>query len=359
MSDPEAVTIDGDTVELRATGAARFFEAAFLLVWIAFWAIGEAVVLAILGSMLGALFGFFRDSYVTQFGRSVIERAPGFEIGFVAVFLFLMAWLSLWTVGGVAAIYTCLRLTGGADRLTVTGGLLELRWRAGPLWRTRRFDRSRMRRIRVRPHDKAVVADMASGTITLTNLGTAAERASVNEWLRRRLGLDSAVAKPFEPLDAPPGWRATRGDAGAIHLARPRNGRSTVAALMAVLTAIALYAWYIDSQRHGPPSLWPGVAIGLLAFAAAWVAWAYEEWIVHPQQLDYRLRFGPLVKERTFRGARLEMTSHTDSDGDTRYKLIVRDDDKKRTIVSSISDDVEVIECARWMEAATGFRLTR
>ena len=53
------------------------------------------------------------------------------------------------------------------------------------------------------------------------------------------------------------------------------------------------------------------------------------------------------------------MTSHTDSDGDTRYKLLVRDDAKKRTITSSMFDDTEVVDCARWMEAATGFKLVK
>ena len=65
------------------------------------------------------------------------------------------------------------------------------------------------------------------------------------------------------------------------------------------------------------------------------------------------------MKERTFRNAHLQMTSHTDSDGDTRYKLLVRDDEKKRTIASSMFDDTEVVDCARWMEAATGFRLMK
>ena len=129
------------------------------------WAIAEAIVVAVVGSMLAALFGFLRDSELTRLGRSVLERGPGFEIGFMAAFLFLMVWLTLWTFGGLAALYACLRLLAGSDRLTVTGGLLELTWHAGPVHRTHHFDRSRLRRIRIRSHDKAVVADTASGTI--------------------------------------------------------------------------------------------------------------------------------------------------------------------------------------------------
>jgi hypothetical protein len=359
MSDRDVITVEGDSVTLRATGVGRYVEAVVLGVWIVFWAIGEAFALAVVGSMMAALFGFLRDSELTRLGRSVLDRAPGFEIGFMAMFLFLMVWLALWTAGGLAALYSCVRLLAGSDRLTVTGDELELTWHAGPVHRTHHFDRNRLRRIRIRSHDKAVVADMVSGTITLTNLGTVGERASVCDWLRHRLGLDAAQPRTFDPLSPPLGWRTTRGDSGAIHLSRPTTGRFTVAAIMAAIAAVALYAWYVDIHRNGLHSLWPGVVIALLSLAAAWVAWAREEWIARDQQLEYRMRFGPLVRERRFRNAHFQMTSHTDSDGDTRYKLLVRDDAKKRTIASSIFDDTEVVDCARWMEAATGFRLVK
>src|SRR3712207_5856562 len=104
MFDRDGIIVEGDGIILRASGVGRYVEAAFLSVWILFWIVSEAFVLAVLGSMIAALFGFFRDSEVTRLGRSALERSPGFEIGFVAVFLFLMLWLSLWTVGGIAAI---------------------------------------------------------------------------------------------------------------------------------------------------------------------------------------------------------------------------------------------------------------
>ena len=77
MSDRDVITVEGDSVTLRATGVGRYVEAAFLGVWIVGWAIGEAFALAVLGSMLAALFGFLRDSELTRLGRSVLERAPG------------------------------------------------------------------------------------------------------------------------------------------------------------------------------------------------------------------------------------------------------------------------------------------
>jgi len=359
MSDRDVITVEGDSVTLRASGVGRYVEAAFLAVWILAWAIGELFALAVLGSMLAALFGFLPDGELTRLGRSVLERAPGFEMGFLAIFLFLMLWLSLWTFGGLAAVYRCLRLAAGSDRVTVRGGLLELTWCAGPIRRTRHFDRNRIRRIRVRSHDKAVVADMVSGAVTLTNLGTVPARAALCDWLRRRLGLESVSHPRFDALSPPPGWRATRGEAGAIHLARPTQGRSAVAAVMAVIAGISLYAWSADVARNGLQSLWPGVVIALLSLAAAWVAWSREEWVAGQQRLEYRLRFGPLLRERVFHHAELRMTSHVDSEGDTRYKLQVHDGEHKRTITASLFDDTEVVDCARWMEAVTGFKLVQ
>ena len=84
---------------------------------------------------------------------------------------------------------------------------------------------------------------------------------------------------------------------------------------------------------------------------------AREEWIVRRGHLEYRLQFGPLLKERRFDDGLLEMTHTKDSDGDSRYRLVVRDASKKRTFDSSLYDDAELVDCARWLEASTGFPL--
>ncbi len=66
MSDRGVITVGGDSVTLRATGIGRYVEAGFLGLWIVLWAIAEAFVLAVLGSMLAALFGFLRDSALSS-----------------------------------------------------------------------------------------------------------------------------------------------------------------------------------------------------------------------------------------------------------------------------------------------------
>ena len=118
-----------------------------------------------------------------------------------------------------------------------------------------------------------------------------------------------------------------------------------------------LYAWTREAPGEGVAIGWQLLLIALLAFAAAWVTWAREEWIVRRGHLEYRLQFGPLLKERRFDDGQLEVTHTKDSDGDSRYRLIVRDASKKRTFDSTLYDDAELVDCARWLEASTGFPL--
>ena len=107
-------------------------------------------------------------------------------------------------------------------------------------------------------------------------------------------------------------------------------------------------------RRSGPRFL-----SHLLALTSAWTGLADQEWLVGANRLDYRLWLGPFAREHAFRQGRLELTRTIDSDGDAHYKLIVRDDSRKRTIASSNFDDAELTDCARWLESATGFRLVR
>jgi hypothetical protein len=287
MSNREEITIVGDSVTLRSKGIARYFEGAFLLVWLGFWMVGEGVALLVLGSMLTALFGFLRESEFTRLGRSVIERGPGYEIGFVFIYVFLVVWVTFWTIGGCAAWYRFLRLIAGTDRVSVTGGALGLRWRAGPIGRTRRFERADLRRIRVRAHDKALVADLVSKTMTISDLGSAGERQSLADWLRGRLGLDEAAQPAFDPLTPPPGWQVTRGESGVLHLSRPARGRRVAGGVMGMLTAVGVYAWSVDVAQSGLASPWPALAIGVFALGSAWVGLAHQEWLVstHPARL--------------------------------------------------------------------------
>ena len=121
--------LQGDAIVRRPVGIGRFVEGAFLGIWLASWSLFEAIVLDVMGSMLLALFGFLRDSRLTSLGRAAVERAPGFEVGILFVYLFLIVWISLWTFAGLAAGYRFLRLLGGSDRLALVGGHGDLNCR--------------------------------------------------------------------------------------------------------------------------------------------------------------------------------------------------------------------------------------
>lgn len=84
MSNRDEITVEGDSVTLRPKGVARFFEAAFLAVSLAFWAVGEGVALIVLSSMLNVtsvgdviLSGTIalETSYLLQGGVTLFDRA--------------------------------------------------------------------------------------------------------------------------------------------------------------------------------------------------------------------------------------------------------------------------------------------
>jgi hypothetical protein len=66
---------------------------------------------------------------------------------------------------------------------------------------------------------------------------------------------------------------------------------------------------------------------------------------------------GPWISEYPYDHAQFAIERTTDSDGDDLYRLILRSARGERTIQSAINDDGEIVECARWLAARTGFAL--
>ena len=340
-----------DSITLRPRGVARYVGVIFLAVWIAGWAIGEGLALAVLSSMMLSLAGLFRDSRWTEFGRSMLGPSAGF--GFV--FVFMLVWGTLWTVGGIAACWQFLRLAAGSDTAAIVPEGMRLTRRAGPIRRTTLFERAGIRRVRIRSHDKALVADTTSGTRFLTDLGTVKDREELAAWMRARLNLSSAPATPTDVSIAPPGWQVTRADSGALRLWRPTRSRRIAAAIMWAVTAVVAYA---SLQSREPAAIgWLLALLSLLVFGSAWLSWAREDWLARTGHLRYELQFGPFLRADDFNHARLELTRSVDSDGDAKYRLTVLNGSRKRTIETTMFDDAELVECARWVEAATGFPL--
>ena len=334
-------------------GVARYIGAAFLMVWLAGWVVGEAVAIIFLvmliRSVLGSLVGV---SWPVPGGEWIAGGAAGF------FFLFLVIWLALWTVGGFAAITHLLRSLAGEDLVTVRAGDVELVRRAGPFRRVRTLDRSRIRRVRIRRHDHAVVIDTASGTEPITAYGTRDERQGLAEWLQRQLALPDD-GRRIDTDTAPPGW-LMRVEGNAARLTRmDPQAHLTGTIISWAIAAFTGLIWY-GSTTAGPES---GSAIALaltllLACWAAWVTWSHREWLVSHDELTWHRRFATWKSTRSFKSAQLEVVISTDSDNDDHYELKVVDGHGKKRISSEMNDHASVVDLGQWLSARTGFALT-
>ena len=270
--------------------------------------------------------------------------------------LFLLFWLTFWTIGGIVALTQVMRSLAGEDVIVVTASGFELVRQAGPFRRRNAFDRSAIRRLRMRPHDKAVVADTANGTRVITTFGLPAERDEVADWLSRHLGLSDADA---EAGTLPATWEV-RTEAEVAYVRKVRPGARFTRSLIAwLLTAGIASAWYasLDAKTSGRniPAL---VLTLLVAAGAALSTWGRRELLVRHGELMFCRSFAMWTTERAFRSARLELTHETDSDNDSHYKLIVTDAAGSQTVHSQVHDSGEVVDLAHWLAGRTGFPLT-
>ena len=341
------------TVTLRPTRPWRYLEAAFLALWLAGWAIGEVFA-------VGAIAAFV-VSAIPALNRIVLSSLPDtLATGVtVFVFLFLLVWTTFWTIGGIAALTTLLRHLAGEDRLQLVPAGIELTRRAGPFRRVRTIDRGHIRRIRVRAHDQALVADTLSGSEFLTELGTVDDRRHTCRWLREGLRLpDEVVALDF--ATAPPGWDAELAEDGSTRLTRrARRARPIQSVILWSVTALVALGWIRGTpmDRFTGATVVAQVMTAVLAMASAWLTWERSSWFAKPGRLMFRRQIGPWISERHFEHAQLAIESST-SDGDSSYQLIVRTANHQRTIQSAVNDDGEIVDCARWIAARTGFSLS-
>jgi hypothetical protein len=337
---------------LRASGVWRYVGALFLFIWLAGWTIVEAVGVVLFVSLVASLAG-------TALG-SPIPWAPDWGTAAVASFvlLFGLVWLLLWTIAGMAVMTQLFRSVAGEDRIRLIQEGVELVRRAGPFRRTRTFDRASVRRVRLRRGDKALVMDAAHGTQVLTEFGAATDRATICAWLKEQLGL--VAGRALGAQEAPPGWTIIL-NAGDIVLARlDRRTRRIQAAIMWLVTGVVSLGWLAALGTAGEFGGADSAALtltALLAAGAAWVTWGRSEWIVREGRLAFRRCFAAWCREETFDQAHLEIETHTDSDGDDHFRLVVHDTSRRRTIAKSINDEADVVDFGRWLASRTGFHL--
>src|SRR5258708_7496078 len=103
-------------VTLNAQGSGRYFGATFLGLWLCGWLAGECFGLWLLGNAAVAMISG------DGLGSGPIRIQPGAAI---AIGGFVVLWLTIWTIGGIAALHEFFRLLCGEDRMSSGGsGLL-------------------------------------------------------------------------------------------------------------------------------------------------------------------------------------------------------------------------------------------
>ncbi len=311
-------------MRLKPQGAGRFVSAAFLLFWLCGWAVGEGFALWILGKGASALL----TGESPADGGAPLEAGPAVAFG-----AFLLLWLALWTLGGIAAMGAVLRLLWSEDRLIAhAGGLTAVRFR-GPFRRTREFPRDTVRRIVLVPRNDTLGVEMARETVELSCLGTRAEREETARALRSELGLspDETATEPgvaTEPAVAtlPKGWQEIITPEGERALVSDLATRKIQARVLGFVTlGMGTVALFLLGQSMGLPALLP---LGLISMAASlalawgtvWLARGRMEWRIEGGKVTLRRRFRSSVRD-VFEAHRLELTIRSDSDGDDWFTL--------------------------------------
>ena len=95
--------------------------------WLAGWVVGEVFAVGMLATITAALANIFSEHLPAWHTDIVSNGGVAFAI------LFLVLWLTLWTIGGIAAITQLTRSLVGEDVIGLSESGFEVVRRAGPL----------------------------------------------------------------------------------------------------------------------------------------------------------------------------------------------------------------------------------
>jgi hypothetical protein len=350
-------TFSGFQATLRLRGVARFVGAAFLFVWLCGWTFGEGFALWILFAGAKSLL----TGQPPEPGRSPLELAPALATG-----LFLIAWLTLWTFGGIAAWYELMRLLFSRDRLRVTGHGLEITRRVGVFSSTRRLPRTQLRRIYCRA-GSVVMVETVNESVELTRNARLAETDELVRLLSAELNLEAS--KPLPPA-LPPDWREITVAGRTLLVKDPltRRKQAILAWLVALPLCVTAALCFRDAIMRNPGLYGLGAVVGAFALPATWGAWRLAftrvEWELQPGRLIQQRRRGSKIRV-LFEGRVLVVDSSRDSDGDIWYAAGIlaptttqptgREKRRsRRNLVKQMHDSTEPRRLAEWIAGKTG-----
>ena len=347
-------TLAGLHIALRPAGFSRFGSALFLSVWLVGWAAGEAFALWAL--VVGA-WALLTGSPMTS-GSELLELGPALAGG-----LFLLVWLSIWTLGGYAAAAELLRLLFGGDEITARADGLEVVHRYGP-FRSKKFILgAELRSIHRLPRTHALVATTTRESVELTRLGSHDDRARLAEMLTQELRLGTTTP----PAALPEAWREMKSVEGETVLVRDpdtRRKQARVALLITLpvlATAVVLLIQTAQNPNLGALAAVVTAFALALSYGAARLSFSRSEWKITPGKLTLQRRSGSKLTTK-FTGVSLELRETSDSDGDPWYELVAVGDGtaallhrnpkaNTRVIHNRSNDPGEIRALGEWLSA--------
>jgi hypothetical protein len=299
---------------LAIRGIGRFFSAAFLAFWLAGWAAGEAFALWILA--VGA------RSVLTGEPPGAGQKPMSPEMALGAG-LFLLFWLALWTIGGIAAWRELLRLLFGRDRILAQPDCVEVEQSCGLFRRVKRLPREGIRRFYRMPGSAALCVETASGTTELTRLGTPAERAELEQTLNAEF---HCAAQPEHSSALPKDWcEVISLERDAVLVKDPavrRKQARTMWIICAVLSMVPVYLISAARERLDFGAvLFFFVLTAAAGWGATWLSFGRKEWRLAQSRLILQRRFGHNRKLR-FEAASLELVEDNSGEGGPTYSLM-------------------------------------
>jgi hypothetical protein len=308
-------TLPGWRLKLKPHGCSRYVSGVFLAFWLCGWAAGEAFAVWLL----------VRGGISLLTGNPPGTGHKPLPLGLaLAAGLFILVWLTLWTIGGIAAFAELFRMLWGEDRLEVLGGRLIVTHIRGPFRNRRAYDRTSIRRIGLLGRDNRLVMEYARDHIELSRLGTQEER------VRGAAALRAELAIPEEPVMSsgvlPKDWEDIITPEGARVLVADRSVRQkqTRTAFIGTLLLAAVTFVAARNSLHRSQSIPPSIILLVFTLAAAagtlWLARGRYEWRIEKGVLTLRKRYGMVIRN-VFQGRRLLLEHATDSDGDPWHEL--------------------------------------
>lgn len=307
-------------LRFRADGPFRRLVLAFFGLWLSLWAL---LLLAALAAMAAVVRSWMQSS------------APASPEALLALATVLIVWLSLWSTAGVLALRHWSGSVATQDRLRLSATTLEIQQRLAWLQRRRSLPREAIQAVLLAPDDRSraspLIAQLRSGQVALTHLGSEEERQRACRLLQQALAV-SLPAAP-EPLleDLPAAWRCEqRGFDTALLVppAQPRRRRALALLLLAVpAAAVGVLLLLLHSQGRPVPLallLAPPLIAGLATTMALRLGLGRQEWRLGDNQLVSQQRFAGRVRPQ-FTIRRLELLESIRADGSIWYTLLASD----------------------------------